>query len=477
MKVIINKWKKMPNSVKSAIVFTISSFIIKGISFLVTPIFTRIMNIDDYGIIVTYNSWLAILDVFAVMSLTSAGVFNVGLNDNSNNRDKFISNCIGLCNFTTLFAFSIIFIVKAFSYGGFLLRTDLLVVMFIHFLFSPAQIFWLTRQKYEYKYKMAALITISSVVVSQIFAVIGVLYIKSDAVLFKTIGHEIGVLIFAIPLYILLLRRGKQYFDFKEWKKILKLAIPLIPHYLAQHIMTNSDRIMISKYVNQAGAAIYGVVSYISLIASIIWNSINASLVPYTFGKLNEKKYDDINKTCQKLLIGCAMICVLVIIIAPEVLSILAPGTYKGGVYAVPPLVFTVFLSALYNLFANVEFYHKKTGNIAIATCVAAVVNLVLNYIFIPKYGYIAAAYTTMISTMVSVGFHYRGYKKSQSETIYNMSFIFILSILLLVFCMFGNLLYLNSVVRYVIILLCVVLIIINKKKIVDLIKTIKNKN
>lgn len=476
MKKLFNKWRKLPNSVKSALVFTIATFFVKGISFIVTPIFTRIMNINDYGIIVTYNSWVSIIDVFAILGLTSAGVFNVGLNDNKDKRDRYISNCLGLCNVTTILVFSIIFIIKHFIYHNFLLDNVYLFIMFINFLFSPAQIFWLTRQKYEYKYKLAAFITIISTIISQGLSILFVYSFKTDIAIYKLLGNEIGVLLFAIPIYIFLLKNGKQYFNYSEWKKILKLAIPLIPHYLAQHIMSSSDRIMISTYVSKADAAIYGVVSYISLIASIIWNSINASLVPFTFDKLNQKKYNDINKVSMKLIVGCALICAFVIIIAPEVMSILAPNNYKAGVYAVPPLVFVVYLQALYNLFANIEFYHKKTGKIALSTCIASFTNVILNILIIPKYGFIGASYTTLVSTIVNVVLHYFNYKKCQDNDIYDIKNILLLSIGLFAFSLLANLLYINNIVRYGLIVISLLLLVVFKNKVLGLIKMLKTR-
>lgn len=44
----------MHDGAKASIVFAMSSFIIKGISFVTTPIFTRILETSEYGIVTTY---------------------------------------------------------------------------------------------------------------------------------------------------------------------------------------------------------------------------------------------------------------------------------------------------------------------------------------------------------------------------------------------------------------------------------------
>lgn len=476
MKKLLNKWKKLPNSVKSSIAFVFSSLIVKGFIFIVTPIFTRIMDINDYGIVTTYNSWISIIEIFAILGLTSAGVFNVGLKDNKDTRNEYISSCLGLCNITTLIVFCIIVILKLIFGENFILENKYLFIMFIHFLFNPAQIFWITRQRYEYKYKFSTIISIFSVLTAQLLSVIFVLTSKNDTSFYKILGNELGILIFAIPIYIVLLKRGKDYVNLKRWKNILILALPLIPHYLSQHIMDSSDKIMISNMVNSGDAAIYGVVANISMIGTIFWNAINASLVPYTFDKIENKKYRDIDNLCQKLLVGYLIVLFMIILLAPEILSILAPSNYHKGIYCVPPLAFVMFLHALYNLFANIEFYNKKTNNIAIATVLATIINLILNYIFIPKYSFIAASYTTLVSNMFLVFFHYRGYKNTETNKIYDSKFILLLSIIFLIFIGLCNILYLNNYIRYLFILIILLFVYIKRRELLSGIKTVMKK-
>lgn len=475
MKILINKWKKIPNSAKSSIAFVFCSLFVKGFIFIVTPLFTRIMTMDDYGIVTTYNSWVSILEIFAILGLTSAGVFNIGLKDNKNKRDEYISSCLGLCNITTFIVFALILIGKVIFGNDFILSNKLLLCMFVHFLFNPAQIFWITRQRYEYKYKLATLVSIVSVVVAQLFSVVSILVFDGDVAFNKIMSNELGLLVFTIPIYIILLKKGKDYINLKRWKSILYLAIPLIPHYLAQHVMASSDKIMISNFVSSGDAAIYGVVANISMIGTIFWNAINASLIPYTHEKIETKKYNHINALCKKLLIGYFVVQCLILLIAPEILSILAPPSYSKGVYCIPPLIFVIYLNALYNMFANIEFYHKKTKGIAVSTVIAAAINLILNYIFIPYFSYVAAAYTTMISNVVLVFLHYLFYKKTETNNVYDISFILKISIFQFLFSGLCNFLYFNSLIRYLFIILIIIIIICKRKNIIETIKTLKS--
>lgn len=476
MKKMIEKWKAIPNSVKSSIAFILSSFFLKGVSFITTPIFTRLMDTTQYGIIATYSSWVSIIDVFALLGLTSAGVFNVGLNDYKDSRNQYISSILTLCNLTTFAVFGVIAVLKAFC-PTFLaqildLPTNLLVLMFLHFLFNPAHVFWITRQKYEYKYKLAFIITIGSALASQIVSILGVLNTGDHTAAYvKLWCTELASFIFVIPLYILAFWRGRTFINGSIWKQTLRFALPLIPHYLAQHVMSGSNRIMLSNMDSESAAGIYSVVANISMIASLIWNAINASLVAFTFENLSRKEYKRINNTACILMLGFGIACFGICLIAPEVLKILAPPEYYQGVYAIPAIAGVAFLSALYNLFANIEFFNKKSKYITAATIVAMVINVVLNWIVIPKYSFIGVAYASLISYAVLVLMHYIGYRKSSPDKVYNSKLLLLITVVCIGACILCNLLYTSNTLRYWIAAVIAILAISNRRFIVRKIK------
>ena len=60
-------WKNLSIQVKSSIVFLIATMTLKGLVFLTTPIFTRIMSEVDMGLVGTYNSWKGIFETFAIL--------------------------------------------------------------------------------------------------------------------------------------------------------------------------------------------------------------------------------------------------------------------------------------------------------------------------------------------------------------------------------------------------------------------------
>ena len=150
------------------------------------------------------------------------------------------------------------------------LPSVLMILMLVVFFFAPAQDFWLLRQRYEYKYKLAGALTIGSALASTILSVIVVLNLNkvgSDQIavgrLYAT--NIVSVAISAI-LWIKLYVKGKTVVNIKYWKYSLKLSAPLIGYAFAAQILSVSDRMMISKMVGNDAVGIYSTLYTVSSI-------------------------------------------------------------------------------------------------------------------------------------------------------------------------------------------------------------------
>lgn len=464
---ILDRWKKISVEAKASVALIFATFLTRSINFITTPIFSRLMTTSEYGEMTNYHAWISVLEPIAILGLTSAGVFNVGLNEYRDSRKQYMSAMLGLCNVMTILTFGIIGLLKLLGVPISMVSDSLMPLMVIHFLFSPAQAFWITRQRYEYKYKLAITITILSVIFSQSAALYAVIFLEGNKAVNRLWGNEIGAFSIYFFIYIYLICSGKSYVKLSYWKNIFMFAVPLIPHYLAQHVMSNSDRIMLVNIKDESTAGIYGLVANIGVIASIVWSSINSSLMPYTYEKMNGKDYKSIDRTIRSVLFPYAVICIFVSLAAPEILWILAPPEYYSGLTIVPCFAMISFVQALYNVFANIEFYYKKSVFISAATIIAAVCNLGLNLILIPRYGFVGASYATLLSTVILVLFHYLGMKRAMAgEKLYSIGKIAVISAICFIGSLLCNLLYKNTVIRYLMILAIVVTAVCLRKKI-----------
>ena len=154
---------------------------------------------------------------------------------------------------------------------------------------------------------------------------------------------------------------------------------------------------MITNMCGNESNALYSLAYNIAMIVNIIWGAMNNAYSPWLGEKLNSKEYKEIYKT-QYIYIGIyAIIIIGAMLVGPELLLIFGGKSYLEAINFNPPVVLGCFFIAIYTLYVNIEIYEKKTIGMACATVIAAFFNLVTNAYFIPKFGYIAAAYTTLI--------------------------------------------------------------------------------
>lgn len=472
---LINKYKSLSQPLKASIWFTICSFLQKGIQFITAPIFTRILSPEDFGTVNVYNSWFQILLIVASLNLFQ-GVFNVGMIKFEENQYKYMScsQCISILS--TLIFFLVYILFPNFWNNIFQLPSILMIAMFVHILIYPSLQYWSGHQRFNYKYRMLIFVTLLISILEPLLNIVAIKasQYKAPAKILSSVFVQ-GIIGIVFLVYILY--KGKTFYDKIYWSHILRFAIPLIPHYLASTVLASSDRIIIDKLCGSSYVGIYSIGYTISLALTIINTSINNSFIPWTFKKMKSKEYNQISPASNIILIVIGVISVCLIILTPELVRIIAPVEYYDAIWVIPPVAMSVLFMFMYNLFGNIEFYFEANKFITISSVLVAILNIAMNYLFIPIFGYIAAAYTTLVSYILFSIFHYLFMKrlvklKIGQVKIYNIKFIFTLALIFISFSAIVMCFYNYPVVRYLLIL-AIMLVAVWKRKLV--LSTIKN--
>lgn len=205
-------------------------------------------------------------------------------------------------------------------------------------------------------------------------------------------------------------------------------------------------------YCGSSDTAFYSVAYSCAMAVSILWTSMNTAWSPWAYEKMDERNYDALKKASRPYLLLFGFVVFCFILIAPEVLYIMGGKTYIAAVWVIPPVMVAYIFQFVYSLYVNIETYCKKQKYIAIGTTIAAILNIVLNYIFIPIFGYQAAAYTTLIGYTILFFVHFLFVVKLKKQKWYDTKFN-ILFLSFFVFVMFLSLLlYQNRIIRYTVI-------------------------
>lgn len=448
---VLNFYFNISAPVKAAVWFTICNVVQKSISFLTTPIFTRLLTTEQYGEYTTYSSWYQIISIFATLNLYY-GVYNNGMTKFYDDRKRFTASMQGLCTIITCCVFALYILFHDFWNDVMGMSTLYTCTMFIELMFIPAYYFWSSSERYDYKYKTLIIVSLLIAVGSPILSIIAVVNTeyKAEARILSLASVQI---IIGVWFYIYNFVQGKQLINKRYWKYALKFNLPLIPHYLSSVILGQSDRIMISNILGKSEAALYAVAYNVALVMNIVINAINNSFTPYMYKCMKSQNYYGIRNSSKFLVIFIGIISLISITLGPEIISVIAAPAYRDAKWAIPPIAASVFFMFLYPLFSNIEFYFDKTLYIMIASCLGAILNLVLNHLLILPYGYYAAGYTTLLCYIVYSFAHYfcASYlcRKNQiSRKIFDIKLIFVMSLTVIIAMFLLLLLYPYPIIR-----------------------------
>lgn len=468
---LLSKYKNMAEPVKASLWFLVCGFVSKGMSMLTTPIFTRVMTESEYGRASLYTSWYNILFIIATLEL-AAGVYTKGLVNNSDKKDVFSSSLLSLSTVClTIFACTyLIFHDIINQFTG--MSTYLTVMMIIEMGAVVAYQFWSNRERVAYRYKKLVALMLAFMVLRPLAGVVAVLLVdETHQVEAKVTAVVIvNVLLFS-GLYISIMKKGRVFFHKEFWLSALKFNLPLIPHYLSQMVLNQSDRIMIEKLCDTSAVGFYSVAYSLAMVMQILNSSVSSTMNPWIYQSLKEKSYEKIEKVANTVLVIIACANLFVVALGPELLSLMAPSSYSQAVWVIPPVTLSVYFMFLYNLFATFEYYYNKTQWVMVASLIGAVTNVVLNYIFIPEYGFVAAGYTTLVSNILFVFMH--GVfmtrvcdKYMNGARVYNIRRIVLIGVLLIVAAGVMVMLYKHMVIRLIVLLVLVLLAVCFRKNI-----------
>ena len=437
---------KAGNDVKAGIWYTVGNFVNRGIAFLSTPIFTRLLTKEDYGEFSNFTAWAEMLMVFTSLDMYAS--INRAYQDYEEDFDTYMSTISWLSISFSAFCYLAVWLFRGWAVELFGMSLSYINMLFIYLIFAPASQLFLTWQRIRGKYKTAIFVSLGSALLSLGLSLLMVLTFQNK-VLGRLVGYVLPVVMINAVLYGFFLSRGKHFIREKA-KYALALAVPLIPHHLSGSILAKSDQFMIRRYCGSADLAVYSFAYDCSLVVSILSTSINQAYVPWLYRKLKENEFDEIDRQARRLLILFLLLVLGIMLLVPEMAYILGSGKYTDSVYMIPVIMGGYCLRFLYTYYVNIELFCKKSLAISLATIFAAAINVGLNLLWIPQYGYQAAAFTTIIGFAVLYIVHYNVVKRTQYGKLYHNKTLFFILLLFLAIIWGIQYLYLVNIWRYV---------------------------
>jgi len=378
-------------------------------AFLLLPIITKTLGPYDYGTWSQISITISLLSPLALMGLSMGAVrFLSSETDKEKIREGFFS--------ITIFVMFMGFIVSMLVF----LLSDLLATTIFkdpntaYLIKAGSFLILLTAmdQITIFYFRIFRYIKIFSyLTLFQVFGklVLIFIFLKMGLGLLGVISAVliIQILLFIIAMSIVISQIGFAIPRFSHISEYLKYSAPLTPNSLIRWITDSSDRYMVGYFLGLSSVGIYSASYAIGMLINLFVTPIQMILFPEL-----SKLFDigDIDKVQTYLSYSMKYFLFIAIpavfglsALSKPILNILTTSEFASGSIVIPIIAFSGLLAGVFQIAINITHLVKKTKFNFYIHVVAALLNIVFNFILIPSIGILGAAIATLISYIVMV--------------------------------------------------------------------------
>ncbi len=225
------------------------------------------------------------------------------------------------------------------------------------------------------------------------------------------VGLYIGQICGALLGIIVALRNGwKNYalaFSISRLKEMLSFSVPLIPSSLGFFITGYIDRFAIQRLLSISAVGVYGISFKFASITSLLLTGFASALNPLVYKNYRDEDTPRKISVITNAFIGVAAIIILgFFLFSSEILLIFTDPKFYGAKDVMPILIISSFLSNMVILSPGL-YIAKKTKIIAILNILIAGLNTSFNFLLIPYFGILGAAFANVTSSLIKMSLYF----------------------------------------------------------------------
>ena len=272
----------------------------------------------------------------------------------------------------------------------------------------------------------------------------------------NTVANSITAIVVLMKLHLTQFI-SKKDLSKKTIRDMLRYSIPLVPNNLSWIIISLSDRLMLTWMTGADANGLYSIANKFPNIIYTFYGFFSTAWKESAARILKEDNkaqyynsiYKDIKFFLKAIVLG-------LIAIMPFAFPLLVDPNYNEAYIYIPILVISIYYTNMSNFYGGIFTAYKNTKIMGSTTLLAAIMNVTLNLLFIPKMGIWAATLSTLISNVIV--FAYRRYRLReyiQLKEKFNYVFWILLVITLITY--YKNNMILNVVMLAIVLVYCII--------------------
>lgn len=464
-------------AIKAGFWYVVSTFLIKGLSFITTPIFARLMDEKSYGEFSNFASWQATL-----LIITSAELYNTlapAYYDHTEDYDGYVSSVTITSCIITAIIYGTFLLCRKWVFNIVSIPEQYVHILFVMLLFQSCKSIFMARERTLYRYKRVAVISTINLLIPTAIAILLVIAAPASQRLSARIyGYYLPSAMIGVYCAAVLLKKGGFRVRLRHCSYALKLSLPLIVHYLTAYLLTSSNTIVTKAVLGAEATATVSIANSTIHILTVFFQAVSGAFTTWVMDNLNQKHWDKLKKDSIFYILLLAVVAGGVMLLGPEVVLILGGRKYAESSLLIPGLVLSVFIQSVTTMYTIILTYDKNVLKTAIYTGVAALISIAVKVMLLPVWGVAVLPYVNIGAFLVMFFVNYwlvcrAGYKKAANFR--GFAAVILVMGVLMVLCL---LLYRQPMLRYAVTavfgLIAGIIALRNKKKIMVFLRKLK---
>jgi len=374
----------------------------QAVSFLLLPILTIYLSPEDYGIIAMVGLISALLNLIynpGIVSATTRLYYDT--NDDLRKKQLFGSAFMFFVLFPGLVSVTLIFVgpylfplifssFKFYPYGVF--------AIILAFFSQPRRI-WSQLLTVHYKVPQIALFSIIGVLLNVGISLLLVVLFEKGV-----FGRLVGMIMAPTMILIVSVFTFRKYtgfsFSFKTMMELFGFGSPLIVAIWCYTVLTMTSRYLLEKMIGLEAVGIFDVAFKISSVPAILFMGFKQMWSPIFYENMKDEKFYVIKRLITFFLLGMVVLCSALIFFHKEALFLIDERFRVAGEY-IPAITIGLFFLGLLPISNAFLGWEKRFKTTSVIAAVAAIVNISMNLILIPRQGIYGAAISTATSYFV----------------------------------------------------------------------------
>lgn len=399
---------------KSVAWYGIGNIFIRSVSFILLPFYSNLISTAEFG------NYALLMSVYAIISVLYQFGMHGTLNkfyieEQKQEKKKIIFST--LLNFIILIgiAFTIVLYFTSNEITEIIFGSTeyapLMILVFIALFIETICFYILLLLKTKELAKQAVIYSGIGAILNLIFNVILVFIYRLSVA-----GIILAQLLSSTALFLIMLRIIRDDFvlkiDMSIIKTLLKFAYPLLFAGFLSAAVDVADRFILNYFLGTSEVGIYSLAYRIAMVMNVFVISFRTAWNPYSLNLFYSKDYKSTyGSTLNKLVAVSCIILLIFSLFSRYLFEINIFGiplfnpVYKSGIVILPLVLIGYIFSGISSFYSVYPYISNKSYHFLFSDSIAFVSNVIVNVIFIPKYGIIGAAFATAIGFLFGAAY------------------------------------------------------------------------